>query len=63
MLHLPSIGTEEMSQNQNHMHRLELTRADFKTCFPVPSYTKPIATALKAKWGGRPTDHLPNNFQ
>lgn len=34
MLHLPSIGTEEMSQNQNHMHRLELTRADFKTCFP-----------------------------
>jgi len=29
-------------------------------CHP---YTKPLATALKAKWGGRPSDHLPNNFQ
>lgn len=33
-LHFPPMGSEEPSQDKGHLFRLELTKSDFKTCFP-----------------------------
>ena len=33
-LHFPAKGTNAHSQNKTHLYRLDLTRDDFKTCFP-----------------------------
>jgi hypothetical protein len=33
-LHFPQSGTEQLNQDEGHVHRLELTKKDFRSCFP-----------------------------
>ena len=33
-LHFPASGSSDHSQDKGHVHRLDLTRQDFETCFP-----------------------------
>jgi hypothetical protein len=33
-LHFPLSGTEQLEQDEGHVHRLEVTKEDFRSCFP-----------------------------
>jgi hypothetical protein len=47
-LHFPSTGTQAHEQDEGHLHRLKLTREDFKTCFPNLDFKVDIE--FEANW-------------